>query len=183
MTCIVAWKEKDGSIVMGGDSAGVSGLSLHVRQDEKVFINGPFIMGFTSSFRMGQLLRYKLKVPDRWPDQDVFEFMATTFIDAVRKCLKDGGYAEVKYEQESGGTFLVGYSGRLFTIGSDYQVSEQRTNYTACGCGDDIAVGAMHALNRDPEYIGHRRVQYALEAAEQFSAGVRGPFTIITQTS
>ena len=48
---------------IGGDRAGVAGLSLTVRADEKVFQNGEFLMGFTTSFRMGQLLRYSLKPP------------------------------------------------------------------------------------------------------------------------
>src|SRR6266403_6271489 len=99
MTCIVGLVDGK-SIVMGGDSAGVGGWDLTVRKDPKVFMNGPCIMGFTSSFRMGQLLQYKLKVPARKDGQDVFEFMATYFIDAVRDCLKLGGYAEKEKERE-----------------------------------------------------------------------------------
>lgn len=64
MTCIVGLVDK-GSIYMGGDSAGVAGLSVTTRADEKVFLNGPFIMGFTTSFRMGQILRYKFVPPDQ----------------------------------------------------------------------------------------------------------------------
>ena len=58
MTCIVGILEENGDIYMGGDSAGASGNTLKIRADEKVFINENYIMGFTSSFRMGQLLRY-----------------------------------------------------------------------------------------------------------------------------
>lgn len=51
MTAIVGLVEK-GNVYIGGDSAGVAGLSISIRGDEKVFKVGPFIMGFTSSFRM-----------------------------------------------------------------------------------------------------------------------------------
>lgn len=37
MTCIAGIVGEDGSIWMGGDSAGISGLSLQTRQDPKVF--------------------------------------------------------------------------------------------------------------------------------------------------
>jgi ATP-dependent protease HslVU (ClpYQ) peptidase subunit len=179
MTCIVGLVEGN-SIVMGGDSAGVSGWDLTVRKDPKVFINGPCVMGFTSSFRMGQLLQYKLKVPAQRGGQDAHEFMATDFVDAVRSCLKEGGYAKKDHEEESAGVFLVGYAGRLFRVDSDYQVGESEDSIMACGCGRDIALGALHALrNHKDKYTGHGRVMAALEAAERFCAGVRGPFVIL----
>ncbi len=176
MTCIVGVVDTDGTVVIGGDSAGVAGLDLTVRADQKVFRNGPYIMGFTESFRMGQLLRYAFVPPEEClPGRDLHRFMVTTFIDAVRQCLKDGGYATKDREQESGGTFLVGCNGRLFTIHSDYQVAESKCDYMAVGCGDQAALGAMYATQGQPV---KDRVLTALQAAEQFSAGVRGPFTI-----
>jgi len=57
MTCIVGLIDKESKkIYMGGDSAGVANYSLSVRKDPKVFKRYGFIFGFTSSFRMGQLL-------------------------------------------------------------------------------------------------------------------------------
>jgi hypothetical protein len=172
MTCIVGLIDK-GTIYMGGDSAGVGGYSLMIRADSKVFRNGDFIMGFTSSFRMGDLLRYKFSPPLHDPKMDVRAYMATAFVDAVRQCFKDGGYAQKDKDQEAGGMFLVGYKGRLFYIGEDYQVGESLCGYDAVGCGLDIARGALFATQgRDPE----ERIMTALRAAEMFSAGVRGPF-------
>ena len=64
MTCIVGLVH-EGTVFIGGDSAGVAGLSLVVRADEKVFRNGDFLMDFTTSFRMGQLLRYNPDSPPK----------------------------------------------------------------------------------------------------------------------
>lgn len=174
MTCIAAVADGE-RVWIGGDSAGVAGWSLNVRADEKVFANGPFVMGFTSSFRMGQLLRYCLTPPERDPECDLDRYMATSFIDAVRKCLKDGGFARKNEEAESGGTFIVGIAGSLFVVGDDYQVSKLACGYAAVGCGDQVAAGALYASKHlDPE----RRVRLALEAAEAHSSGVRSPFVI-----
>jgi hypothetical protein len=179
VTCIVGVVQ-DGVVHIGGDSAGVDErYALTVRADCKVFRNGPFIMGFTSSFRMGQLLAHALKPPKRHPDEDVYAFMVTDFINAVRDCLKSGGYAEKHHEAEIGGTFLVGYEGRLFNIGPDYQVGEPVNGFDACGCGDLIAIGVLHAL-KDREPDPGVRVLEALKAAEQSSAGVRAPFHVIS---
>ncbi|WP_104825716.1 hypothetical protein [Rhizobium sp. NXC24] len=173
MTCIVGLIS-GGSVHIGGDSAGVAaGYSLTLRADRKVFRNQDFLFGFTSSFRMGQLLAHSLKPPRRDPETDVYAFMVTDFVDALRQCLKDGGYARRQNEVERGGTFLVGYAGRLFRIDDDYQVVEPVDGFDACGCGQQIALGALFASSSSPP---RERLEMALNAAERFSAGVRGPF-------
>ena len=175
MTCIVGLAH-EGKVYIGGDSAGVDGRwALTVRADQKVFRNGEFIMGFSTSFRMGQLLAYALNPPRRHPDDDVYSYMVGDFIDAVRECLKKGGYATKKDEVETGGSFLVGYSGRLFHVEASFQVGESCSGFNACGCGDLIALGAMHVTaSASPK----PRILAALSAAEQLSAGVRGPFHV-----
>lgn len=176
MTCIVAVAH-EGRVVMGADSAGVDTgrYSLCVRADRKVFRNGDFVMGFTSSFRMGQLLAHALNPPKPREGVDLFAYMVTDFINAARDCLKLGGYATRQSEQEVGGEFIVGYRGRLFKIQSDYQVEESSHGFAACGCGDLIALGSLHGTpGADPK----ERVLLALRAAETFSAGVRQPFHI-----
>jgi hypothetical protein len=168
MTCIIGLVDK-GDVYMGGDSAGVDGLYLTIRADEKVFINGPFIMGFTTSFRMGQLLRYKFNPTAQTIQQDDMQYMVTTFIDAVRKCFTDNDFGETK----KGGQFLVGYKGKLYTIDVDFQVGIPAKLYDAVGCGSDLALGAMYAT---PELDPLKRITTALKAASTFSAGVAAPF-------
>jgi hypothetical protein len=180
MTCIVGI-EHDGGVVIGGDSAGLAGWSKTIRADEKVFTVGPYVMGFTTSFRMGQLLRYRLAVPepDTW---DTDRFIATTFIDAVRGTLKAGGWAKVDSSQEAGGDFLVGIAGRLYRISEDYQFGRSTAGYQAVGCGADIALGSLHTsatYDMEPKC----RAELALEAAAALSGGVAGPFAIIDHPS
>ena len=124
MTCIIGLVQ-DGKVYMGGDSAGVAGYSMSVRADEKVYRNSGLLMGFTTSFRMGQLLRYSFIPPERLPSEEPDKYMVTRFVDSVRECLKKGGWAAKKDEAEHGGTFLVGYQGSLYCIEGSYQVAKQ----------------------------------------------------------
>lgn len=173
MTCIVGLVDK-GSVYIGGDSAGVSGLSITVRADEKVFSNGPFVMGFTSSFRMGQLLRYKFDPPKQTQSQSDMKYMVTTFVDATRKCFSENGFGDK--DATKGGTFLVGYNGTLYTIDSDFQVGITRDQFDSVGCGSDLALGSLHSTQgKKPE----DRVVAALEAASYFNAGVAPPFLVL----
>jgi ATP-dependent protease HslVU (ClpYQ) peptidase subunit len=173
MTCIVGLVH-DGDVYIGGDSAGVAGLSITIRADEKVFGNGPFIMGFTTSFRMGQLLRYKLAPPAQTVHQGDMEYMVTSFIDSCRQCFAGNGFGDK--DASVGGNFLVGYKGKLYNIEGDYQVGIPKLNYDAVGCGSDLALGALFATEGlSPE----ERINAALAAASTFSAGVAPPFTIL----
>lgn len=164
---------------MGADSAGVTpSLRLSARNDKKIFRNGDFLIGFCGSFRAGQLLRYSFKPPRRFHDRDVEEFMATSFVDEVRKCYREGGTMRKDHEEEEvNSSFLVGYENRLFHIEADFQVGESLHNFDACGCGADLALGNLLATgDRKPE----QRIRSALEAAETYSAGVRAPFNLLS---
>lgn len=173
MTCIVGLIDK-GDVYIGGDSAGIAGTSLSIRLDEKVFSNGSFIMGFTTSFRMGQLLRYKFSAPPQTNLQNDMEYMVCSFIDAARHCFSQNGFGDK--EATEGGTFLVGYNGKLYTVGNDYQVGIPAHDFDAVGCGSDLALGAMCATkNLKPV----ERIEVALSAASTFSAVVTPPFTIL----
>lgn len=174
MTCIAAVAHA-GSVWMGADSAGVAGLALVVRRDPKIYRVGDFLFGFTSSFRMGQLLGYGFNPPEHHSDVGVERYMATAFIDALRDVLKSGGYARTENGVEAAGEFLVGYRGRIFRVCSDFQVGENLEPFDAVGCGAELALGALHATSDKPP---RDRVNIALKAAEAFSAGVRGPFLV-----
>lgn len=176
MTCIVGLVDH-GAVYIGGDSAGVSGSYLEVRSDAKVFKTGDFLIGFSTSWRMGQLLRYAFKPPLHAPGMEATEYMATLFVDAVRDCLKAGGFARKESERETGGLFLVGYTGRLFSIDDDYQVGETLDGYSAIGAGKQIALGSLYSTQG---LLAEARIKTALAASERWTAWVRAPFTIMS---
>lgn len=176
MTCIVGLVHEDG-VIIGGDTAGSAGYSRTHRADTKVFRNGPYVMGFTTSYRMGQLLRYRLQAPvaATW---DLDRFMATDFVDAVRACLEAHGWMGKYENRDEGGSFLVAFDTSLYRVDSDFQIQRSADPYDAVGSGHDIAKGAMHAtagLNLLPS----ERVLAALAAAEHHNAGVGGASTLM----
>jgi hypothetical protein len=178
MTCIVGIVDH-GNVFLGGDRAAVADRHYltHCAQP-KVFRRGSFVMGYTSSFRMGQLLQYRLAAPDLPTETDFDEFMATTFADAVRWCLKDGGYTKIENAREEVGTFLVGAAGRLYVFDDDYNVRSPLCGYAACGSGESVALGSLHATAQ-LDVPAARRAVMALDAASRFVTTVRAPFDLI----
>ena len=179
MTCIVGYLDKKTKkVTIGADSAGVAGLEITIRKDPKVFKNGDFIIGCTSSFRMIQLLRFSFKPPEV-KCKDIYEYMCVDFVNAVRACFNEGGYLQKEKEgDEKGGTFLVGYKDRLFKIDGDFQVGESLNGMASCGCGSDFALGSLFSTEKTG-ISTKDMILKALESAAFFSAGVAKPFLVL----
>ncbi len=179
MTCIVAIKSNN-QIIMGADSAGIAGYELRIRKDPKIYKVGEFLFGFTSSFRMGQILGYSFVPPEHRPDYSIEKYMHQVFVDALRDVFHSKGFSRNNSGEESGGTFLIAYRNHIFQICSDFQVAESIHDFDAVGCGADVALGALFATTTNHNI--KERATIALNAAEQFSSGVRSPFIFETIT-
>jgi len=178
MTCIVAIKDGP-RIIMGGDSAAVGGLEIGIRKDVKVFKRGEFVFGFTSSFRMGQIIQYGAPIPKLdVSDSDLHMWMCTEFIDWIRDLFSNKGYMEKQHEREVGGFFIVGIRGHIYIIQNDFQVAERHDDYAALGCGEDIALGSFHTTRIHKN--AKNRAKSALEAAAYHSCGVAAPFVFVS---
>jgi ATP-dependent protease HslVU (ClpYQ) peptidase subunit len=182
MTCIVAIAQ-GGTVYMGADHAASDDKSGWIlsRKDPKVFKVGQYGIAFTDSFRMGQILQYSW-VPPKYTstktNSGLDKFMRTKFVDSVKQAFKDNGYGTIGgSEEDTGGIFIVGVEGRIFTIDEDFHVGENVVNYMAEGSGGMFALGALHATKnqKNPKM----RLKAALEAAAEFSMSVSAPFTYI----
>lgn len=188
MTTIVAVRCSD-RIVMGGDSAGCNSSGLvELRSDPKVFKRDGYLMGYTTSFRMGQILRYWAELPEPSKSGDLHAFMVRDFIPAIRDAYLEHGFAktfgrgETKGEknysesgQAWGGQFLVGVRESLFIVHEDFQVGEPLLPHFAIGSGALVAFGALFAT---ADLAPEERVQIALESAVEHTSCVRPPFVL-----
>lgn len=188
MTCIVGL-ERNNKVYLAGDSASSTDTFIHKTRLKKVFkietihlgkftkdIPDELILGYTSSFRMGQLLQYSLALPEKKPEDDL-EYLSTAFIDEVRNVLEEGGYSEISKNKEKGGSFLIGFNRRLYYVGSDFQVNSYQEKYGAVGSGADIAFGVLYAMeNSIHEYDVETTLYKALSAASEFTPTVCPPF-------
>jgi len=183
MTCIVGLIDK-GVTYLGGDSLGSNGYSKVVRKDKKVFKlqgNSGAIIGYTSSFRMGQLLMYADNLIEREAimDDDVnHKYLVTKFIPKIIKLFENEGFIKNDKGEKSGGCFLLGYKDKLWQIESDFQVGESCDQYDACGCGEEFALGSLKTTE-DLEMNSIERIHLALQSASKFSVGVAPPYYII----
>jgi ATP-dependent protease HslVU (ClpYQ) peptidase subunit len=177
MTCIAALVEK-GKVYMAADSAGTGGWNQYIRADGKMFaVSDDMLVGVCGSFRVRDLLKYRLPALRYDPKQeDVTHFIVTDLVEAIRQTLKDGGACHSENGiDEFEGAVLIAFKGRLFEIDNDFQVAEQTAPYHAVGSGSDIAQGSLHSthgLKMSPR----KRLEKAMVASERYNAAVRAPF-------
>ena len=169
---------------MGADHAASDDKTGWIlsRKEPKCFKVGQYGIAFTDSFRMGQILQYSWNPPKYTPtktNSGLDKFMRTKFVDSVKQAFKDGGYGSIgsSSDEDTGGIFIVGLEGRIFTIDEDFHVGENMVNYMAEGSGGQIALGALFATKnqKNPKL----RIKAALEAATEFNMSVAAPYTYI----
>jgi len=180
MTCIVGI-EYGGRVYLGSDSIASNGYSQIITTESKIFRNDSFVIGYTSSFRMGQLLQHKFIPPKQDNNDSDIKFLTTHFIDAVRTCFKDAGYSRTNKGEETAGTWMIGYRGKLYTIEDEYHILHSQCGYVSVGSGYLPALGSLHTTNKlsiEPKH----RISLALAAAEKFIVTVGGPKNIIVSS-
>ena len=183
MTCIVAIAQ-NGTVYMGSDHAASDEKTgwILARREPKCFKVGQYGVAFTDSFRMGQILQYSWTPPKYTPtktNSGLDKFMRTKFIDSIKQAFKEGGYGAIgqNSDEDSGGIFIVGIEGRIFTVDEDFHVGENVFNYMAEGSGAFFALGSLHTTKKQKN--PKMRIKAALEAAAEFSMTVSPPFTYI----
>src|SRR3989304_2618340 len=143
MTCIVGI-ERTGASFIGGDSAVSDTWTVRQSSVRKVFRKGDYTIGYTTSFRMGQILEHMIPFPEcKEPTED---FMVRDFVESVRKGFKEFGYAKIESNEETGGQFIVGVQGTIFEIDSDYQVCRHADGLYAVGSGLWFVLWALNRL-------------------------------------
>ena len=193
MTCIIGYIDKvERKMYMLGDSAGVYDYEITIRKDKKVFKRNikisneeiiEVLIGFTSSFRMGQILMF-CDLPEMPKSIDEFEYLVKIFVPHLMHIFKDQNYLQSYQgdwnEQAKGGTFLIAINGRLFCIEDDFQIREVYQCYDSIGCGEFYAITALQVMSDiENNMTVEQKILKAAKIAAFNNAGVREPFNIV----
>lgn len=175
MTCIAAIAN-NGKVYMGGDSAAVEEEThiISTRKEPKVFINGAYLIGYAGSFRFGKVVEHSF-IPPKPQLDNLDRFLNTIFIDALKECCESAKIDPSSEDDSS--ELLIGVGGRLFEFCNDWHFGEDSHNYNSIGSGSSFAMGSLYSTGRMKSE--RARINLALQAAENFSSTVRGPFTIL----
>ena len=177
MTCVVAVLDKTGKIFMGADSSAVDDVTHTAHVDSKVFKKDEFGIGYSHSFRMGQLIQFWFRPPTLDENEtDIMKYMVMNFIPELKTVLADNDYPNTD-DEKTDWSLIVCVRGNIFTIEYDWHIGHDNLNYAAIGAGSTYALGAMSSVYNTQSAL--ETAQSALQAAEKFSPYVLGPFNFI----
>lgn len=181
MTAIIGL-EHDGQVYIGGDGVVSMGTMTNRIVNPKVFVKKPMVMGYCHSGRLGNLLKYSLKIPKHPKGKNIFDYLVNDFVRSIQTVLGKHGFFDLEPSKVVACyPILLGYRGQLYEVNGDFQILKYQTNYCAIGSGTELALGSLHStatiasLVRDPE----KRIIMALEAASAFEGSVGPPFTVV----
>lgn len=183
MTCIVGIRQGK-TVWLGSDSMGSTGRTGVPYSHPKVFHSQDskdIVIGYTSSFRMGQLLMYATNLFDELSLSKSgidHRYLVTKFIPNLQNLFSAGGYEEVKNGVKDGGFFLLGCKDSLYKVQGDYSIVESIYDYDATGSGEFFALGSL-ASTEKLDLSPVERIHMALQAASKFEIHVGPPYYIV----
>lgn len=181
MTCIVGLKTEEG-VYIGGDTFGSDRFIGEAYRRPKVFKKDDFIFGVCGSYRVMQLLEFKLNIPDKAEKTPEDKYIYTDFLESVRKCLKDGGHIKLDsgIETIQGAELLFAYRGNLYILQNDLSILEPKSGFAATGSGMYHAQASLFSTE-GTTLSAEERITKAIQCANNFVISVNDETNIVFQ--
>lgn len=183
MTCIVAVEsinESDLREVWFGADSCVGGQHTRVLGRPKIWKKGEFLFGASGYLRSLQLMGYTVNLPLPMDEQDPYHYMINTLSGCVRRSFVDSGNLYRKDGiQKMDTSFLIGFRGKIYYMGTTFAVDDFINGYGAIGSGSSYALGSLYTTRNDTSLSPAERLTLALGAASEYDSAVSEPYEII----
>jgi hypothetical protein len=137
--------DKKKYLYMAGDKCGSNGFTKDLYIKPKIFKRNNLAFGYTSSYRMGQILEYA-KISKDLPDWTVESNVYTSFVDWAKVAMKEGGYLKETNGVSQGGNFIF-YNGKsLYEVQDDFSLLIPEDGLLAVGAGEYHAKAIMRSF-------------------------------------
>lgn len=175
MTTIVG-VVKNGHVILGADSqvTSQSRPNMHPKMQKITNNNGYLIAGSGDSTPCDILQHTFIPpVPTIAERKDLYKFMITKFVPAMREALDENGYKLDGVDKDAGFDMLFAFDGEIFEIDSDFSVLLNGEGIYGIGSGSPFAIGALSMGGT---------VEQSLEIAVKNDIYTSGPFQIVKQS-
>jgi ATP-dependent protease HslVU (ClpYQ) peptidase subunit len=165
---------KNGQVILGADSQVTDGdRRNNSLKMEKITNNNGYLIAGSGDATPCDILQHIFipPVPTVAERKNLYKFMITKFVPAMRDALEEAGY-KADPKDDSGFSMLIAFDGELFDIGDDFSVLLNDTGIYGVGNGSKYAIGALYA---------GATVEKALQIAADNDIYTSGPFQIVKQ--
>jgi len=170
MTCIVAFKQNDNTYI-AGDMLGSDGYSKKLIAQPKVFKNGNLYIGYTTTFRYGQVLEH-VWTPPRHIAQDKSDmrYLVEDVVPSLISCLKSANMKELEGHQGFGECVIV-YNKSIYRMQADNSMLPYE-DFACCGSGEISAAAIMEWHTKDGQLNNSFSVEKLFETLSKVCVGV-----------
>lgn len=193
MTCIIAYTNGTNSFI-AGDKLGSNGFTHGVVVEPKIFEkkfkkvseNGlnkteeTLSMGYTTSFRMGQLLTYNLELPEQKSNQNFMQYLVLEVVPLLRKLYKDEWGSKDTQQDIGGGNFLILHNHEIYEVQPDFSVLQPKSHIASVGCGTYHAMASMQAFIIAEKVLKPERCTDIFKIVSDSVSGVSSEYDILT---
>lgn len=166
---------KNGNVTLGADSQVTTDSTIvNSLIMEKITKNNGYLIAGAGDASACDVLQHIFipPVPTANDRKNLYKFMITKFVPAMKECLEENDYKVDSSDKDSGFSMLIAFDGEIFDISDDFSVLVSEDGIYGIGNGAKWAMGALHA---------GATVQEALEVAAKKDIYTSGPFQIIRQ--
>lgn len=141
MTTILGKQYKKGYVLAADSQVTVDDTPFTHADILKIVANGEYHIAGAGNARYCDVAAYDF-VPPTYDGTELYRFMVTKFVPALREAHEKTGYT---LKEDETFTFLVGVANRLFQICDDYTVLCASHGLYGIGSGGPFGLGAMYA--------------------------------------
>ena len=168
MTICIAYKDRvNNKVICASDSLCRMSEFCHRVSGEKIFMKDNIGYLYAGNVNRRLKFRYKFNIDFYGSSDDVFKWLNTDFMDVFKKFRKENE----EYSEDYVDQIIIIIAGRIFSLHTDFSIAESNKDYICIGCGQEIAYGALYALENDNTKSIREKIEIAINACNEFSCG------------
>lgn len=141
MTTILGKQYKKGYVIAADSQVTVDDTPFTHPDVVKIVTNGEYHIAGAGNARYCDVAAYDF-VPPTYDGSELYKFMVTKFVPALREAHEKTGYT---LKDDETFQFIVGIANQLFYICDDYTVLRSSNGLYGIGSGGPFGLGAMYA--------------------------------------
>lgn len=173
MTCIIGMC-LGGSVYVAADRMASNGFTKFLVDRPKVFRKGDFVIGYTTSFKMGQLLEFEWNPPARLVSDTDEEFIYCKVVKSFEMLFKSLDHGSKSGSHYETGEFLFAYQGKLYKHHPQGFITSSEA--MACGAGEYHAVAIIDTLLTHTELSPSEMFRETMRRVSRYVEGVSEDF-------
>lgn len=141
MTTILAVQRKNGFTIAADRQVTADERPYFHKDVKKITQVDGYTLAGAGVSRYCDIIQYGWQ-PPKYDGTDLYLFMVSQFIPALRKAHEETGYV---LKDDDSFSFIVGLRGQLFYVAEDYSVLRSNKGIYGIGTGSSYAIGAYEA--------------------------------------